>query len=73
VVVNYNENTDFNMVTFRNLFEEEYLHCKTDIVKQYSEWSQADPKYFAKIAEPLGGMRCLRQDPWECTMSFICS
>ena len=32
-----------------------------------------DPKYFAPIAENLEGVRCLRQDPWECAISFICS
>ena len=25
------------------------------------------------ISINLPGVRCLRQDPWECTLSFICS
>lgn len=25
------------------------------------------------MASKLIGIRCLRQDPWECTLSFICS
>ena len=32
-----------------------------------------DPKYFAKVGQSLPGVRCLRQDPWDCAISFICS
>jgi len=39
----------------------------------YELWSKKDPDYFGKISTQMQGMRCLRQDPWECTMSFICS
>ena len=55
-------------------FLKDYLqYPEVDIPKCYEEWSAKDPKYFAKIAKPLEGVRCLRQDPWECTISFICS
>ena len=39
----------------------------------YKEWSEKDGENFKKIGENLPGVRCLRQDPWECCISFICS
>lgn len=51
----------------------EYLNNEVKITKMYEEWSERDPNYFKKIAGPMAGIRCLRQDPFECTMSFICS
>ena len=58
---------------FKTIFVDEYLNSKVNIEKLYAVWSKRDPKYFAPIAKPLVGVRCLRQDPWECTLSFICS
>ena len=58
------------------LFEKEfraYLNLDQSVTKLYEEWSRRDPEFFAKIATPMIGIRCLRQDPFECTMSFICS
>jgi len=52
---------------------DEYLNSKVSVADLYTDWSKRDPKYFEPIAKPLIGMRCLRQDPWECTISFICS
>lgn len=58
---------------FRKRFETEYLNSDVSVAELYTDWSERDPKYFGAIAKPLLGMRCLRQDPWECTLSFICS
>merc|ERR1712086_226992 len=57
-----------------NVFLKEYLQIPdVDLEKHYDDWTKRDPKYFAPISERLEGCRCLRQDPWECTISFICS
>jgi len=37
-----------------------------------ASWAKADGR-LATIAASLPGMRILRQDPWECLISFICS
>lgn len=58
---------------FKSLFVDEYLNAKVNVAELYDDWSERDPKFFKPIAKPLLGMRCLRQDPWECTLSFICS
>jgi len=44
-----------------------------DVAALYKHWSERDVKYFGKVSDKLTGIRCLRQDPWECTLSFICS
>ncbi|CDW77996.1 n-glycosylase dna lyase-like [Stylonychia lemnae] len=57
------------------LFEDQfksYLNYDANIPELYEHWAQKD-KRFSQIAEPIHGVRCLRQDPWECTVSFICS
>ena len=55
-------------------FLKEYMQIPTvDLDKYYKEWSTKDPKYFKQVGLSLPGVRCLRQDPWECTISFICS
>jgi hypothetical protein len=44
-------------------FEKEfkaYLNLDVKIAKHYEDWSIRDPKYFAPIAKPLLGIRCLR-------------
>ena len=62
-----------DMAKFKREFVDEYLNASVNVAQMYTIWSKRCPKYFAPIAEPLLGMRCLRQDPWECTLSFICS
>lgn len=37
-----------------------------------SDWLNKD-KRFAEVYQRLPGIRILRQQPWECTISFICS
>jgi len=54
----------------------EYLHqyfrLETPLAPLYEEWSNQD-KRLARIAKAIPGVRILRQDPLECTFSFICS
>lgn len=57
-----------------DVFLNQYLQIpKVDLTQFYQDWSKRDPKYFSKVADSLPGVRCLRQDPWDCTISFICS
>ena len=49
-----------DLEAFRKEFEVEYLNSKIKVDEYYDKWSEKDPKYFAKIAKPLKGMRCLR-------------
>mmetsp|Transcript_25445 Transcript_25445/g.22610 ORF Transcript_25445/g.22610 Transcript_25445/m.22610 type:complete len:389 (+) Transcript_25445:37-1203(+) len=42
-----------------------------DLGSLYKTWSK--DKYFASIGPCLPGLRILRQDPWECTISFLVS
>ena len=57
-----------------DIFLSEYLMIpKVNIESHYKDWCIRDPKYFQPVSEVLCGVRCIRQDPWECTLSFICS
>eukprot|EP00347_Sterkiella_histriomuscorum_P018548 403345092 len=49
-----------------------YINYDIKVLDLYDHWAKRD-KRFSQIAEPIHGVRCLRQDPWECTVSFICS
>mmetsp|Transcript_32963 Transcript_32963/g.57872 ORF Transcript_32963/g.57872 Transcript_32963/m.57872 type:complete len:319 (-) Transcript_32963:628-1584(-) len=49
-----------------------YFQLYVDLAKLYNEWSASDP-HFASVSPRLKGLRILRQDPFECTVSFICS
>ncbi len=65
---------DAKLVAFKQSFVKDYLNIgNANVEDLYKQWSERDPKFFGKIASPLVGIRCLRQDPWECTLSFICS
>ncbi|KAL4481941.1 hypothetical protein ABPG74_008030 [Tetrahymena malaccensis] len=50
----------------------DYLQLNVDLVKLTDEWSEKDD-YYAKVKEQLKGVRILRQFPFECMISFICS
>jgi N-glycosylase/DNA lyase len=57
-----------------NVFLKQYLQIpQIKIEDHYLDWCKRDPKFFSPISESLCGVRCLRQDPWECTIGFICS
>ena len=65
---------DAKLSAFRQSFVTEYLNVgNANVEELYKTWSERDPKFFGKVASPLVGIRCLRQDQWECTLSFICS
>ncbi|GJJ12619.1 hypothetical protein Clacol_006862 [Clathrus columnatus] len=50
----------------------DYFQLDVDLLSLYDEWSIRDP-VFKKIKDRFSGIRILRQDPWECLMSFVCS
>jgi N-glycosylase/DNA lyase len=56
--------------SFRPIFED-YLGLNHDLDSIYDELSE-DP-VLARLFEKYPGLRILRQDPWECLVSFICS
>jgi N-glycosylase/DNA lyase len=56
--------------------------CSPEFFKKFFDWDYPYAKMlsalqkFPELQEPLAkysGLRLLRQDPWECTASFICS
>ncbi len=49
-----------------------YFQLSTDLTALYATWSAADER-LSQIAACLPGMRLIRQEPWECLISFICS
>jgi N-glycosylase/DNA lyase len=50
----------------------DYFNLDTDLNMLMTEWKSKDSK-FVKSARSVQGVRILRQDPWECLCSFICS
>lgn len=48
------------------------LRASLDMRPLVASWSAADPAV-AAISAALPGLRVLRQDPWQCLVSFICS
>lgn len=51
---------------------EDYFNLSIELKTLYESWAVKDAK-FIKHTESLGGIRILRQDPWENLCSFICS
>lgn len=49
-----------------------YFQLEYDLAQLYAEWSNGCPR-MASIVQLLKGVRVVRQDPWECLISFICS
>ena len=49
-----------------------YFRLDDDIEAIYADLCARDPQ-MAKLVEDYRGMRLLRQDPWECLVSYICS
>lgn len=50
----------------------DYLNLDVPLASLYEEWSEKD-KVFARFAKRFGGVRMLKQDPWETLCAFICS
>jgi N-glycosylase/DNA lyase len=51
----------------------DYLQLDYSMVPLYATWSSQDPKRLSRIAKCIPGVRLVKQDPWECLVSFICS
>ncbi|KAK0210907.1 DNA glycosylase, partial [Desarmillaria ectypa] len=54
------------------LWLKDYFQLDVDLSKLYDEWTARD-SVFSGVKERFGGIRMLRQDPWENLISFICS
>ncbi|CAO1619330.1 unnamed protein product [Sympodiomycopsis kandeliae] len=54
------------------LWIHDYLNLSVNLDTLYQEWTTRDP-IFTKFGKRFTGIRMLRQDPWECLISFICS
>ncbi|KAG8889902.1 8-oxoguanine glycosylase ogg1 [Tulasnella sp. 332] len=50
----------------------DYFQLDVDLVELYRQWSVSD-EVFQRVQHRFGGIRILRQDPWENLISFICS
>lgn len=50
----------------------DYFQLHEDLVVLYQQWSNSCSR-MKEIAKVLPGVRVIRQDPWECLVSFICS
>ncbi|ODQ63720.1 DNA glycosylase [Nadsonia fulvescens var. elongata DSM 6958] len=50
----------------------DYFNLQISLRELYQEWSHRDP-HFSKVSGDFGGIRILRQNPWENLISFICS
>ncbi|KAI5800663.1 DNA glycosylase [Pyronema domesticum] len=50
----------------------DYFQLNISLSDLYKKWAAADP-HFQRISSSFGGIRMLRQDPWENLVSFICS
>ncbi|KAF8921143.1 N-glycosylase/DNA lyase [Mucidula mucida] len=49
-----------------------YFQLDIDLTSLYEEWAARD-NVFSSFKDRFGGIRMLRQDPWENLISFICS
>ena len=49
-----------------------YFRLDDDVSRIYSDLTNRDAS-IARLIESYGGMRLLRQDPWECTVAYLCS
>ncbi|KAI0093510.1 DNA glycosylase [Irpex rosettiformis] len=50
----------------------DYFQLNVDLLELYEHWGKRD-SVFLKVKERFSGIRILRQDPFECLLSFICS
>ena len=78
VLVTTRRRTDHPKITENEEKEElhrailEYFQLDVGMVGLYEKWSKSCSR-LSKIAECIPGVRIIRQDPWECLISFICS
>jgi len=72
--------TDEGVINFRAHPENEelleslhdYFQLSYDYMELINKWKECDP-YFSSMFKNISGIRILRQDPFECLISFICS
>ena len=50
----------------------DYFRLGDDVPAIYADFASGDV-HLARLVEKYGGMRLLRQDPWECTAAYLCS
>ena len=48
----------------------DYFQLDVDLTELYTEWSKSDP-VFHKVKDRFEGVRMLRQDPFECLLSYV--
>ena len=48
----------------------DYFQLDVDLLELYDTWSEQDP-VFRKLRSSFGGIRILRQDPFECLISSV--
>ena len=51
---------------------QDYFQLQYDLEGLYTTWSAGCPR-MSTVCNALHGVRVLRQEPWECLISFICS
>ena len=49
-----------------------YFQLDSSLIKLYTQWGAESPR-MKQILDALPGVRVVRQDPYECLISFICS
>ena len=49
---------------------QDYFQLQVDVVNLYEEWGIRDP-IFNKLRDRFSGIRMLRQDPFECLLSYV--
>lgn len=49
---------------------QDYFQLDTDLPSLYKEWASRDIN-FARLQSRFSGIRVLRQDPWECLISYV--
>ena len=57
--------------SFNERFIKKYLRIEDDLPRIYSQLSS--DTYFTQAKDLYEGLHILRQDPWECLVTFICS
>lgn len=50
----------------------DFLNVAISLSDMWKSFSESDSR-FAELAQHLGGVRVLRQDPLECLIQFLCS
>ena len=48
----------------------DYFQLDVDLTNLYGEWATKD-SHFANLQHRFNGIRILRQDPWECLVSWV--